>query len=68
MPRYAVAHSIQPLTFKGRSSETSQLFGADFTYQAVPTRPIVGFVRDAVTGTPLAGVSIESTSGSGMPY
>jgi protocatechuate 3,4-dioxygenase beta subunit/5-hydroxyisourate hydrolase-like protein (transthyretin family) len=34
------------------------IFGADFEFTASPTRPIVGTVRDADTGAPLAGVTI----------
>jgi hypothetical protein len=39
------------------------VFGADFTYHALPTRPIVGTVRDAASGAPLAGVTIENRRG-----
>ncbi|HEX4070775.1 MAG TPA: carboxypeptidase regulatory-like domain-containing protein, partial [Planctomycetaceae bacterium] len=62
-----VAHSIEPVTLKGESGETSQLFGADVRYQAAPTQPIVGTVRDAVSGAPLAGVTIESDRLADLP-
>jgi len=61
-----VAHSIQPVTLKDRFGETSRLLGADFTFQVAPTRPIVGTVRDAASGAPLAGVSIESKHLAGV--
>jgi hypothetical protein len=61
-----VAHPIKPVTIKNRAGEANRLFGADFTYEAAPTRPIVGTVRDAATGAPLAGVSIESKHFAGM--
>jgi protocatechuate 3,4-dioxygenase beta subunit len=35
-------------------------YGADFEVLAVPTRPVVGVVRDKDTGRPLAGVTVES--------
>ena len=39
------------------------MFGNDFTYHALPTRPIVGTVRDAASGAPLAGVTVEYRRG-----
>jgi beta-lactamase regulating signal transducer with metallopeptidase domain/protocatechuate 3,4-dioxygenase beta subunit len=63
-----VTRPIQPITRKDEGRQaTRQLFGSDFTYQAAPTRPIVGTVRDATTGAPLAGVSIQSRHLSGAP-
>jgi beta-lactamase regulating signal transducer with metallopeptidase domain/protocatechuate 3,4-dioxygenase beta subunit len=60
-----VTYPTEAFRLDGRR-RTEQIFGAEFTYQAPPTRPIVGIVRDAVTGTPLAGVSIESPSERGI--
>src|SRR5262249_13413160 len=34
--------------------------GAPFTFLVVPTRPVVGVVRDKDTGKPLAGVTVRS--------
>jgi hypothetical protein len=63
-----VTRSIQPLTHHhDPSSASGQLFGSDFTYQAAPTQPLVGTVRDAASGAPLAGVSIESRHLAGVP-
>jgi protocatechuate 3,4-dioxygenase beta subunit len=62
-----VARAIKPVTIKNRFGEANGLFGADFTYEAAPTRPIVGTVRDAATGAPLAGVSIVSKQIAGLP-
>jgi beta-lactamase regulating signal transducer with metallopeptidase domain len=42
------------------------IFGPDFTFEAAPTRPIVGTVRDADTGQPLAGFTVESSIIAGM--
>jgi len=36
-------------------------YGADFELLAVPSRPIIGVVRDKDTGKPLAGVTVETT-------
>jgi hypothetical protein len=38
------------------------LFSAEFTLSAPPTRPVVGTVRDAATGEPVAGVSVGVSS------
>jgi len=35
------------------------IFGGDFTYQAALTKTIIGTVRDAASGKPLAGVRVE---------
>jgi beta-lactamase regulating signal transducer with metallopeptidase domain len=48
---------IRPAAARGAGLE---IFGADFTTSASPTRPVVGTVRDEKTGKPLEGVSIES--------
>ncbi len=54
--------AMSPLTQEHLESDTdrSQVFGKDFTFEAFPSQPIVGTVRDAATGQPLAGVGIES--------
>ena len=41
--------------------DPSQVFGKEFTYQAAPTQLIIGTVRDAVSGKPLAGVHLGSS-------
>ena len=43
---------------------TAQVFGPEFTFQAAPTRLIVGTIRDGSTGMPLGGVSIRQLHGS----
>ncbi len=48
---------IRPAAAHGAGLE---IFGADFTTSASPTRPVVGTVRDEKTGKPLEGVSVES--------
>jgi beta-lactamase regulating signal transducer with metallopeptidase domain len=53
-----VTRAVEPFT-RARFGGPSQVFGSDFTYQAQPTRPVVGTVRDSVTGQPLGGVGIE---------
>ena len=53
-----VTRPIKPFARKVWSG-TAEVFGADFTYLALPTRPIVGTVRDAASGAPLSGVRIE---------
>jgi beta-lactamase regulating signal transducer with metallopeptidase domain len=54
-----VTRSMNPLGPAGPSYDPTQVFGNDFTYRAAPTKPIVGTVRDAVTGKPLAGVHLQ---------
>lgn len=55
-----VTRAIKPIARKTEPGVTDQVFGADFTYAAQPTRPIVGTVLEAGTGRPLAGMRIES--------
>jgi beta-lactamase regulating signal transducer with metallopeptidase domain len=45
---------------------TDQVFGANFTIEAAPTKPVVGTVRDRATGKPLAGIPVESEHLAGM--
>jgi hypothetical protein len=54
-----VTRSMKPLAETADQFRRAQVFGEDFTYQAEPTQPVVGTVRDAVTGKPLAGVRLE---------
>jgi beta-lactamase regulating signal transducer with metallopeptidase domain/5-hydroxyisourate hydrolase-like protein (transthyretin family) len=44
------------------------IFGAEFTVATTPSRPIVGVVRDAKTGKPLAGVSVQSDKLADYPF
>jgi hypothetical protein len=44
----------------GRPASVRTYYGADFRHVAVPTRPIVGVVRDKDTKKPLAGITIRS--------
>lgn len=57
-----VTRQMKPMTqlLDTYFNHTKPLFGADFEFSAPPTQPIVGTVRDAATGIPLAGVSVES--------
>jgi beta-lactamase regulating signal transducer with metallopeptidase domain len=41
-------------------SGTRNVYGADFTFIAAPTRPYDGVVKDAETGEPVAGVELRS--------
>ena len=50
----------------GRPPITDQVFRANFTFEAGPTKPIVGTVRDRATGKPLADVPVESEHLAGM--
>lgn len=61
-----VTRKIEPITFKSERDPPDQVFGSDFLYQASATRPVVGTVRDAATGKPLAGVRIESQRLAGI--
>jgi beta-lactamase regulating signal transducer with metallopeptidase domain len=54
-----VTRPMTPIAQTGGAYGPTQVFGKDFTYQAAPTKPIVGTVRDAATGKPLAGVRLE---------
>ena len=62
-----VNHAIEPIRYQNRFDVAGRLFGSDFTYQAAPTQPLMGTVRDAASGAPLAGVSIESRRLAGAP-
>ena len=61
-----VTRKIEPITFKSERDPPDQVFGSDFSYQVSATRPVVGTVRDAATGKPLAGVRIESQRLAGI--
>ncbi len=50
----------------GRPPITDQVFGATFTFEAGLTKPVVGIVRDRVTGKPLADIPVESEHLAGM--
>ncbi len=54
-----VTRSIKSIAPVGGPDGIPQIYGEDFTYRAEPTKPIVGTVRDAVTGKPMAGVRLE---------
>jgi hypothetical protein len=54
--RSIVPH-LPPRPLRG---ETNQIFAAEFILTALPTRPIVGTIRDAATGKPVPGVTVES--------
>jgi Carboxypeptidase regulatory-like domain len=55
-----VNREMTPIARTAGIDAPSEVFGKDFAYHASPTRPIVGTVRDADTGKPVAGVSVES--------
>jgi beta-lactamase regulating signal transducer with metallopeptidase domain len=52
---------IQMLT-RAFDKQTRPVYGADLDLTALPTQPIVGAVRDAETGKPLAGVTIANNN------
>ena len=58
-----VTRPIKAFSRKLLRSGTAEVFGAEFTYHGLPTRPIVGTVRDAASGAPLAGVTVEYRRG-----
>jgi protocatechuate 3,4-dioxygenase beta subunit len=62
----------EPIATKGFHSQygpgTETVYGADFTYTARPTRPVVGVVRDATSKEPLEGVSVESYRFAGSSF
>ncbi len=62
-----VTRRMEPLTYPLGLYATNekrplmgQVFGCEFTYHAAPTQPIMGTVRDAVTGKPLANVGVAA--------
>ncbi len=58
-----VTRSMAPLTrqlIAGAFPVKDEIFGNDCILQPHPSRPIVGTVRDAATGKPLAGVTVAS--------
>ncbi|HVX59815.1 MAG TPA: M56 family metallopeptidase [Pirellulales bacterium] len=65
-----VTRPCEPLQLKvsSMSDESTPVYGAEFELVAPPSQPITGIVRDAETGQPLAGVSIESNQFAGSNY
>ncbi len=59
-----VTRTMDPMPAPGFANEfgpgAETIFGADFTYTAVPNRPIEGIVKDAQTGQALAGAEVRS--------
>ncbi len=53
-----ITRQIAPVAFR-----SSWIYGADFTFTAVPTRPVQGILRDAKTRRPLAGFEIRADPG-----
>jgi beta-lactamase regulating signal transducer with metallopeptidase domain/protocatechuate 3,4-dioxygenase beta subunit/5-hydroxyisourate hydrolase-like protein (transthyretin family) len=62
-----VTRAMPPMPRRDPYPVSGELYGADFTYQAAPTQPVEGTLRDASSGAPLAGVVIESRSIAGAP-
>jgi RNA polymerase sigma factor (sigma-70 family) len=54
-----VATTDEPLT--GMRSGPYGTYGATFTHHALPSKPIIGTVRDRATGKPLAGITVASS-------
>ncbi|WP_165226824.1 M56 family metallopeptidase [Aquisphaera insulae] len=44
------------------------IYGADFVYAAVPSRPVVGLITDRATGKPLPGVGVRSDRFAGSDF
>ena len=47
------------MSFPGRPRPQLPQYGSTFTHFVVPCRPIVGTVRDQITGKPLAGIVVR---------
>ncbi len=66
-----LTREIEPFQVtRGRRSPDwgiSLYFGANFTYAAAPTKPVVGIVKDKDTGKPLPGVRIASNATADFP-
>ena len=62
-----VTRAIARMPRRDPFAASGELYGSNFTYQAAPTQPIVGTLRDASSGAPLPGVVIESRSIAGAP-
>jgi beta-lactamase regulating signal transducer with metallopeptidase domain/protocatechuate 3,4-dioxygenase beta subunit len=62
-----VTRSLKPITWQygDHFTDLEQIYGADFTHVAQPSRPIRGVVRDAKTGEALIGVKVESDKFAG---
>ena len=60
--------TLQQVISMPPQEEKQPVFGATFTFSAEPARTIEGIVKDAKTGEPLPGVSVESYSLAGYPY
>ena len=52
--------TLQQVISMPPNEEKQPVFGATFTFIAEPARTIDGIVKDAKTGEPLPGVSVES--------
>jgi RNA polymerase sigma factor (sigma-70 family) len=52
---------------KNDPASSLDYYGATFTHVALPTRPVVGVVRDRDTRRPLAGVQVQSYSRASQP-
>ncbi|MGQ0637173.1 MAG: M56 family metallopeptidase [Planctomycetaceae bacterium] len=59
-----VTRKIAPMQMVTRvfDKQTRPLYGADLEFTASPTQPILGTIRDAETGKPLAGVTVANSS------
>jgi hypothetical protein len=55
-----ITRPSEPITRTEGPAGPGQVFANNFTYQAEPTKPVVGTVRDAITGKPLPGIGVES--------
>ncbi len=61
---HVITRRTEPIPAKGfwspYGSAAPRVYGADFTYTALPSRPIEGIIRDAQTNQPMVGVTVES--------
>ena len=64
----AIERVILPPGYERPEPSKQPVYGAEFTVTSSPSRPIVGVVRDAKTGKPLAGVSVESDKLADNPF
>src|SRR5262249_43624337 len=56
----AMTRPVGMIRLTPRAQPVVTFYGATFDLPAVPTKPVVGVVRDKDTGKPLAGVTVRS--------
>ncbi len=71
-PVEVITRRVEPIPASGFPSQhgpgSQTIHGADFTFTAVPGRPVEGIIRDAKTNQPMAGVEVRSEHFAGSNF